>query len=93
MDEIVSSTDRRGFLKQMATLAGAAPLGARALGVAGTGVLTTIPISDVRAANAPFAAAPFTGYEFLGPDDASRASKESSGAKPERSPDSATVVR
>jgi len=70
MDEIVPSTDRRGFLKQVATLAGAAPLGARALGVAGAGVLTTIPISEANAANTPFAAAPFTGYEFLGPDDA-----------------------
>jgi gluconate 2-dehydrogenase gamma chain len=65
-----TSDKRRGFLKQVATLAGAAPLGARALGTAGVAVAVTAPARDARAAESPAAAAPFYGYQFLGPQDA-----------------------
>ena len=66
-----SGSNRRIFLRQVATLAGAVPMGARALGAAGASVaVAAVPAGVARAADAPSAAAPFTGYEFLGPGDA-----------------------
>jgi gluconate 2-dehydrogenase gamma chain len=62
-----TSNERRGFLKQVATLASAVPLGPRALGAAIAGVG---PIGIARAEDAQPTAAPFNGYQFLGPDEA-----------------------
>ena len=64
------STSRRGFLRQVATLAGAVPVGSRALSVAGAAVVTATPATVARAGDAAPAAAPFTGYAFLGPVEA-----------------------
>src|SRR5215469_9448215 len=64
-----TSDERREFLKQMAAMAAALPLG---LGVPER----SSPHSDSPApgiapvANAAPAAAPFTGYQFFGPDEA-----------------------
>jgi gluconate 2-dehydrogenase gamma chain len=65
-----TSSNRRGFLRQVATLAGAAPLGARVTGSAGLAAVVITPASAVRAADAPPAAASFTGYQFFGTDEA-----------------------
>jgi gluconate 2-dehydrogenase gamma chain len=64
-----TGNDRRGFLRQVATLAGAAPLGVRVTGVAGLAAAAA-PASVARAADAPLAAAPFIGYEFFSPNEA-----------------------
>jgi gluconate 2-dehydrogenase gamma chain len=64
------SNDRRGFLKQVATLAGAVPVGPRVLGAAGMAIAAVAPAGVARAADAQPAAALFTGYQFLGPDEA-----------------------
>ena len=62
-----TSNERRGFLKQVATLASAVPVGPRALGAA---IAAVGPIGIARAEDAQPTAAPFNGYQFLGPDEA-----------------------
>lgn len=65
-----TSDDRRAFLRQVATLAGSAPLGSRVLGTAGMALVMAAPTIVARAADPQPAAAPFTGYEFLSPGEA-----------------------
>jgi gluconate 2-dehydrogenase gamma chain len=61
---------RRGFLRQVATLAGSVPVGSRVLGAAGVALVTAAPASVAHAADAQPTAAPFTGYQFFGPGEA-----------------------
>jgi gluconate 2-dehydrogenase gamma chain len=70
MADANESTSRRGFLRQVATLAGAVPVGSRAFGVAAAQVVASAQASVAQAADAAPAAAPFTGYAFLGPVEA-----------------------
>jgi len=65
-----TSKNRRGFLRQVAAFASAAPVGTRVLGAAGAALIATSPASVVQAADAQPSAAPFTGYQFLGSDEA-----------------------
>ena len=66
-----SDTNRRIFLRQVATLAVAVPVGTRMLGAAGAVELAAaVSASAAHAADAPSVAAPFTGYEFFGPGEA-----------------------
>jgi gluconate 2-dehydrogenase gamma chain len=65
-----TKTKRRGFLRQVATLAGAAPLGTRIAGGAGLAVAMTTPASVARAADVAPIPVPIAGYQFFGPDEA-----------------------
>jgi gluconate 2-dehydrogenase gamma chain len=65
-----TSNNRRGFLRQVAALAGTAPVSSRILGAAGLAAAVTVPTSVSRAADAQPTAAPFTGYQFFGSDEA-----------------------
>jgi gluconate 2-dehydrogenase gamma chain len=65
-----TGNDRRGFLKQVAALAGSAPVGSQVFGPAGAAFVASAPASVANAADPPPAAAPFTGYQFLGPKEA-----------------------
>ena len=66
-----TSNNRRGFLKQVAALAGTAPVGTRVLTAAGAAVVVASPTRLAQAADVPPIIAPFAGYQFLGPDEAS----------------------
>jgi gluconate 2-dehydrogenase gamma chain len=63
--------DRRDVLKQMVTVAGAAPLSSSALGATAAAAVTVAVQADPASAQvpAPNAAAP-AGYQSLGPDEA-----------------------
>src|ERR1700676_333573 len=65
-----TSNNRRGFLRQIATLASAAPVGTRVLGATGLALVATAPASVAIAADAQASVAPFTGYAFFGPNEA-----------------------
>ncbi len=65
-----SSNNRRGFLRQVATLASVAPVGARLFGTASVAVSAATPAAIAHAADPAPVAAPFTGYQFLAPDEA-----------------------
>ena len=65
-----TSSNRRGFLRQVATLAGATPLGARVVGGAGLAVAVATPAKVASAEDGAHVAASFTGYQFFGTDEA-----------------------
>jgi gluconate 2-dehydrogenase gamma chain len=68
-DTNTASEDRRGFLKQVAALAAATPLGLHIAERGDTGSSVTAPPNGAGMTQASLAA-PFTGYQFFGPDEA-----------------------
>ena len=65
-----TSNDRRGFLRQVATLAGVAPVGSRVVGAAGVAFVVAGPASVARAADTQPSVAAFIGYSFFAPSEA-----------------------
>jgi gluconate 2-dehydrogenase gamma chain len=70
MEDADSGYNRRGFLKQVATLASCAPLAPRTISVAGVAAVAVAQSRAAPAADTFPAAAPFNGYQSLGPDEA-----------------------